>query len=413
VISGATRGTGLGGALVRHLLKDENQVTVLPGRGLGSATLAAQMVELVAQSAGGRTDRPIYHCFCAPDPSIADEAAARTRFWALFEKEFGMEGQPWCGVEHHKGGRRHEHRVYSLALPTGAVVDLRWDYLRREKCARIVEFEFGVAPVPSKFARAIAARLRRDGRTDIADWLVASGQTTAARPIARLTPRERMIEERTGISLDDLRRLTLAAWREGTDGASFLAALRRRGLDLREGRVGPVVIDASGAAYLATRLIGAGARRFEGERMPAEAVKDRLNGMVLERHHDGRDRHHAKAGRTGSAPARDPGGDRAALGGRGRIRRPDHHAVGPDGGGGRRHGRGEGTPLERLRAVSGAGGAALRQGLMRLNASDGRYLAAAERARAAIERIEEVADGRRTREWALWGAKDIWGLPLR
>lgn len=50
---------------------------------------------------------------------------------------------------------------------------------------------------------------------------------------------------------------------------------------------------------------------------------------------------------------------------------------------------------------------------MRLNAVSGAYLADADRARAAIERIDEVASGRRTREWALWGAKDIWGIPVR
>ena len=50
MISGATRGTGVGTALSKHLMKDENEVTVLPGRGLGSTTLQGRIAELVALS---------------------------------------------------------------------------------------------------------------------------------------------------------------------------------------------------------------------------------------------------------------------------------------------------------------------------------------------------------------------------
>lgn len=175
VISGATRGRGAGDALALHLLKAENEVvTVIPARGLGSADLVAQIRELVAISLGGRTDRPVYHVHLDPDVGIADEAAARARWWSLFEAEFGLEAQSHCGVEHLKHGRRHEHRVYGLVRPSGAMVDLAWDYARREKCGRFVEFEFGMAPVASKHARAIARRLRDEGRAEVAEWLVRS-----------------------------------------------------------------------------------------------------------------------------------------------------------------------------------------------------------------------------------------------
>lgn len=413
MISGATRGTGTGNALARHLLKDENEVRLLSGRGLGSTSLAGRIAELVALSAGGRTDRPVYHVHCSPDPSIPNEAGARARFWALFEREFGMEGQPWCGVEHHKKDRRHEHRVYTVAKPDGSVVDLRFDFIRREKIARIVEFEFGMAPVPSKHARAIVAALRRDGREDVADWLVAAGMTTIARPVAPLTPRERLVQERTGVSLDDVRRAALVAWRASHDGAGFLAALRERGLDLRLGRVGPVVVDQAGTAHLATRLIGAAARRVEGERIPAAAVKARLDELQLEGYRNGSEGNLAAARRAGTPAARDRGRLGAAGAGGVGIRRPDQHPVGSDSGGGGRDGRRPGVALERLRTCTAARGAVLRRRLTLLDISIGPYLAAADRARAAIERIEEVASGRRTREWALWGAKDVWGLPLR
>lgn len=51
--------------------------------------------------------------------------------------------------------------------------------------------------------------------------------------------------------------------------------------------------------------------------------------------------------------------------------------------------------------------------LIRLDAGGGRYLAAAERARRAIERLDDMAAAKRERAYALWGRTDIWGLPLQ
>lgn len=412
MITGATRGSGLGNALARHLLKDKNEVTVIAARGLGSTSLEEQLQELVAQSAGGRTDRPCYHTFCSPDPAIADNPAVRRRFWELFEAEFDVSLQPYCGVEHRMNGRLHEHRVYGLVRPSGKVVDLSWDYIRREKCARIVEFEFGMQAVPSKHSRTILGRLRREGRHDVADWLLASGTTEALRPVARLTPRERLVEERTGVILDDVRRAALAAWRETTDGAGFLAALRVRGLDLRQGRSGPVVVDGAGTAHLATRLLGVAARRFEGERIPAATVKERLGNLELEGMTGGRSGHHAAPGRAGQGAARDPGGPGAPGTGRVGIRRSGGDPGGPDGGGIGRDGRGSGLALERLRACQTGRGILMRRRLGGLNASLARYGAAADRARHALDRLDARADHDRRRAWALWGSTDIWGLPL-
>ncbi|UYW28340.1 hypothetical protein OKC48_07445 [Methylorubrum extorquens] len=402
MISGAMRGKG-GDALARHLLKVENeQVIVLVPRGLGSRELINQVRELVALSLGGRTDRPVYHVHCDPDPEIADNDGARARFWHLFEAEFGLTGQPFCGAVHVKHARRHEHRVYSLVRPSGAVVDIGHDFARRERCARIVEYERGMPrPTPSKHSRAIVSALREQGRDDVADWMEASGTTQAARPVARLSPQERLIEERTGVSLDDLRAAALAAWRESSDGAGFLEALRARGLSLREGRSGPVVVDATGTAHLATRLVGAAARRADGERIPAGDVKARLAGLTLGKHGDdhgtavGRD--HAGAGRDQAAPggpgdgAR-PRGDAGGEVARGRPGRADAD-------GGRRGERGVGDALDRLAARPAA--ARLRAGLRLMGGGRNAALA-------------QAVDSVRSRGW-VWvpGTRtDIWGVPI-
>ena len=404
MISGAMRGKGEGDALAKHLLKPENdEVAVIQARGLGSPDIRGQIRELVAMSLGGRTDQPIYHVHCNPEDAVRDNAGARRRWWALFEREFGLQQQPYCGAEHFKHERRHEHRVYSLVRPDGRIVDLRHDYARREKISRIVEFEFGAPAVPSKHARLIEATLRREGRTDVADWLVASGTLESERPVAALSPQERLIQERTGVDLDDLRAATLAAWKASDDGPSFVAALRARGLDLREGRSGPVVVDATGTAHLATRLVGAAARREDGTRIPAAAVKERLAGLDLKKHGESNDGRQA-----GRDPLRDPG-RAAAPGGPGHGTRPGGNpggaqlAGGPErahDGGGRPDRSGVGDALARLAARPAD--ARFRARLRTMSAQENWALA-------------RSIDAVRSRTWVAMpgAATDIWGLPYQ
>ncbi|WP_342163126.1 hypothetical protein [Methylobacterium sp. SD21] len=400
MISGAERGKG-GDALAKHLLKPENdEVHVLVPRGLGSRDLIGQVRELVALSLGGRTDRPVYHVHADPDPAIVDNDAARARFWALFEAEFNLASQPYCGAVHVKHGRRHEHRVYSLVRPSGAVVDVAWDFLRRERCARVVEFEHGMpSPTPSKHSRAIVSALRQAGRDDVAAWMEASGTTEAPRPVARLSPQERLIETRTGVPLDDLRAAALAAWTASSDGEGFLSALRARGLDLRQGRSGPVVVDRTGTAHLATRLIGAAARRQDGTRIPAAAVKERLAGLTLADHGEtnGQDRRAHDRGQVAQAAR---GGPRDGAGARGNPGGADvaGGAPGAHADGGRPDRSGVEHALSRVVARPAA---ARLRGRLRLM-SPGRNAALAD----AIE-------GVRSRRWT-WvpGQVDIWGLPI-
>lgn len=416
MISGAMRGKG-GDALARHLLKPENEeVIVIPARGLGSEDLVMQVRELVAISSGGRTDRGIYHVHCDPDLSIADNDGARTRWWSLFEKEFKLAGQPYCGAVHVKHGRMHEHRVYSLVRPSAAVIDLAWDYLRREKVSRIVEFEFGMAsPTPSKHPRAIVRALREAGRADVAAWMEASGTTEATRPVAALSPVERLVQERSGITLDDVRRAALEAWRASDDGAAFEAELASRGLALRAGRSGPVIVDAAGEPHLATRLIGSAARRFEGARIPAAEVRVRVAGLTLKGMDHGRDGgNHSEARRAGQAAPRDRGGPGAAgeRDGGGRVREPDRGAVGLDVRGVGHGGRRAGAALGRLRALPSGRRAALRRRLSNIHVGMFGCDAAVERARHAAERLDAELDYESKRAWALWGLTDIWGIPL-
>ena len=384
MISGAVRGRGLGDALAKHLLKPENDsVEVIPPRGLGSPSLIGQMRELVALSLGGRTNQPAYHVHCDPDLAIVDNAGARRRWWSLFEKEFRLGSQPYCGAVHIKHSREHEHRVYSLVRRDGGVVDTAWDYARREKVSRIVEFEHGLPPVPSKHARSIIKSLREEGRGDVAAWLEAAGMADIERPVAPLSPEERLIQERTGVVLGDVRAAALAAWHASDDGEGLRDALRERGLRLHAGRSGPVVYDESGAAHLLTRLVGAASKASDGQRIPASAVRARLENVTLTQagdQADGRD-YGAPRG-AGQSVGGDLGGAGAGGGDRGGgAGRPCSGSDRLDDGG-ERPGRGDPRPaLRRLRGLSVLDARALTR---RLRGLDAARLAELDRERARL-----------------------------
>lgn len=55
----------------------------------------------------------------------------------------------------------------------------------------------------------------------------------------------------------------------------------------------------------------------------------------------------------------------------------------------------------------------MRRDLAGLDVSLDRYQAAAGRARAAAERLDDVANARQSRGLALWGVTDIWGVPVQ
>ncbi|GJD97445.1 hypothetical protein [Methylobacterium iners] len=352
MISGAMRGKG-GDALARHLLKPENDsVEVIAPRGLGSPDLVGQVRELVALSLGGRTDSPCYHVHCDPDLAIEDNDGARRRWWHLFEQEFGLTSQPYCGAVHVKHARRHEHRVYGLVRRDGGVVDLAWDYIRREKVSRIVEHQFGLPPVPSKHARAIAHQLVADGRPEVARWLEAAGMLGIERPVAPLSPQERLVQERTGIKLGNVRAAALAAWHASTDGEGLRVELAARGLRLHAGRAGPVVVDAGGGTHLVTRLVGTASKAADGNRIPAAAVRARLAGLPLTQAGDGNGSVVGAARPAGHVVGGDPGGAGSAGGagglGAGRL---GGGAEGPDGGRRGAGGRDPDAPLSRLRRL--------------------------------------------------------------
>lgn len=277
MIGGATRGSG-GRALGRHLA-DTRQQMVRPGtsRGLVADNIAGQIAELGDVVAHARTRQPLYHVHADPPPGAAWTEAQWARYWAQFEREFGLETQPFAEAIHTKAGREHRHRVYSRVRPDGTAIRLDHDFARREKVNRITEHDEGLPLIAGKHSRAVAAALEREGRHDVAAAMKAAGLLDSVRPVAPTTPRERAQAERTAVPVAHVR---AAAW-TAYQSPDIEASLARHGLRLAAGDDGPVIVDGTGNAHSWSRAVGAGAKAAGAKGPGAKAVKAPVAALVL------------------------------------------------------------------------------------------------------------------------------------
>jgi hypothetical protein len=408
MISGSARGAG-GRTLSTHLLKldAEQIITVIPPRGvIARGDLHAQLRELVAGTAHHSTQKPVYHVHVDPPPEAADSQQVLDRFWQRFEAEFKLESQAYVGAQHTKHGRHHEHRVYSIVRDDGVLANLDHDYARRSYVGYLVSFELGLPATPTPFARACYHRAKKEGRAEMAAWLLGAGVYEGDVPIAKSTPRERLMEARTGISLDDVRAAALDAWNASSDGPGFQRELAARGLRFAQGTAGAVIVDRSGTPHSATRVIGAASRIATGHRIPAAAVRARLDGLKLEEWN-------ARASNSGRSPgdpldARHP--DRGVgRGPGGRSSERADRGAGRVGEGGRRPGHtGDEAHVGGQRFAAAARRAFTRGRLKLLLA--GIDLRAVRNAEDLAERLRAISS-RREGPW-IPGMTDQWGVPL-
>ncbi|MDX6750071.1 hypothetical protein SH611_09670 (plasmid) [Geminicoccaceae bacterium 1502E] len=282
MLTGATRGRHAA-ALAAHLLRGDTnaEVEVLEPRHLAAEDLPGQLAELLAGAAHGRTARPLYHVHANPDPAVRPPTPSEMEdFWCRLEAELGLAQQPYVAVAHVKHGRRHEHRVYALVRPDGATIDLGHDYARREKVARCWEFDHALSWSPGCHERAVLRALETE-RPDVHAALLDAGYGLGGRPVGSLTPRERAIEERTGVSLSGLRAQALEVWRHSDDGRSFEAGLATQGLRLAQGDRAPVLVDGTGTAHRLAGLLSGAARTAGRAPIRAAEVRARVADLRL------------------------------------------------------------------------------------------------------------------------------------
>lgn len=283
LISGATRGGG-GSALGSHLASAEVNEAVFtgPARGLVADGIEARIAELTRLGSHARTATPIYHIHADPPAGRPFTKQERAAYWTRLEHELGLEGQPFASAIHIKEGREHEHRAYLRSRPDGTSIRLDHDYARREKVDRVTEYERGEPLTKGAHNRAVIAALEKE-RPEVAHAMQAAGLHKGARPVANLSPRDRLIQERTKVLKVDVARWTAAAWAESERGMPLAAALAAHGLRLAWGdkKDIPVVVDKSGTAHGLPQMLRMAARA-DGTKAPKpEAIAVRLDGMAV------------------------------------------------------------------------------------------------------------------------------------
>lgn len=258
-------------------------VRVVEARFLAGQSLHEQLREMAAGAARGRTERPILHIHVDP-PRGYDTPEVIGHWLAAFEREFGLREQQRAGVLHRgKDGadRLHAHVLYSIVLPDGRTADLRNSYRRREKVSVLVAHQLGLPMPPVPRPRAIHRQLLREGREDVASWMVehCAGLHSPMR-IAEVSPQERHVSERTGCAPEHLLAKVGQCW-PSQSPVTFRRDLARHGLVLATGTNGLVIVDTTGAAYSLPRCLRKVTRAAGQSIPPAAEVRIFLDNMRL------------------------------------------------------------------------------------------------------------------------------------
>jgi hypothetical protein len=260
------------------------RITVTAIHGLVGHTAEECVKELRLMAAGARTKTPLIHAHASP--SIRYTNAAWEAYWAQFETEFGLTGQPHLEVEHLKlgdGGRTaaHRHRAYLRVLPNRRVIALSSSFARSEKLSRRAEFENGEILTKGRFNSSVAATLEKAGRQDVVAAMSLAGLLDGVTPIAP-TPAERAMTERCcDLAADEVWTRAHRAWCRSDSGASLVSALAEEGLILAMGESTPVVLAPGGAVHALRRAVSNGARASNANSVKKAEIDRRLAGLEL------------------------------------------------------------------------------------------------------------------------------------
>ncbi len=278
MIGGIT--TGVGGPIIAEYLAalGDNDAVMLTGtRSLLAETLPDLVAELGVRAARGRSPRPVLHAYASPPPDQPDWSAADWAwYWLQFEREFELLGQPFVEVSHSKAGREHRHRLYLRVRRDGSCVGLSHNFPRQEYLSRRTEYRLGAPMIAGRFNRAVAHRLRTEGRPEVAHAMEAAGLLDRVRPSAPST-RERRQAVRNGMTVLSVGVAILTAWQISDDGPSFLASLAERGLRLEHGSRPIVVRDAAGGVHPLRRLLDRASRHDDSRGVLLAALQAKLS----------------------------------------------------------------------------------------------------------------------------------------
>lgn len=186
-----------------------------------------------AQDAGIRNG--FIHAKIAPDHAqqmTADQWQHVIDSWC---EEFNLNPENVCAVLHEKGGHSHIHIIAPGCDPvTGKRTDVSWCHLRTEKLCRKLEADFGHKHVPMKpgHVRSVAARLRAEGRPEVADAINLNPTVEGA----AFSEKQGQRLKRDDYSPTRIKQLVRACWDCSDSGQAMEAALAEFGLSVSPGK---------------------------------------------------------------------------------------------------------------------------------------------------------------------------------
>jgi hypothetical protein len=230
--------------LLEHLenADDNEEVVVLRGN-------AADLSDARGDSRAFGREYCLRQWIVSPKNATSDERLLESV--DRLASEFGFNPAKAFVVRHIKakvdtalfGG--HIHILVAETDPiTGRALSSSHDWLRGEKIAKILSFDWNEPFVESTKPKSILGALKRDGRDDVAEAYRRSFPEQGPRPVASFDTSSAQRLKRKGLDLPALRALVADAWASAADRSEFEMNLSECGLIARPGdKPGVVVIE--------------------------------------------------------------------------------------------------------------------------------------------------------------------------
>ena len=264
--------------LIKHLDKQIGQTSRVVAVGnvpLANADDAMRYMETLRDAS--RATVSCHHVSISPRNRLSDaqrDEAVR-RILAVMDAEdhayvvWQHSGKPRADAE---VADDHYHVVVSHVGPDGKALSDRSSYVRMEAAARALEVDFGEPLTHSRKTKAVAAELRRIGRDDVADMLVAP----EILPTSAMSSATRARAERERLDLPKAQAAVRVAWTSSDGTVAFRGALQSEGFEIVAGKKpGVFMVMASGVAVGALDRIVRERRAVVAARMKMEEDNDR------------------------------------------------------------------------------------------------------------------------------------------
>ncbi len=202
-----------------------------------------------------KNHKHVNHVSCNPHPDYELDEIQWQRVWEVYEQEYdlpkyenfdGEDEAIFQEIEHTKEGRKHRHRPYYALDEQGRYMRINHNYVRNEKIARMLEYEFGHKLTKGRHNRAVHSWLMKGNEfeREVAQAMEEAGLMYEDRPVAEHTLQDKQITERTGLDRKTVKEFVLAAYETSDNGRAFENALAQHNIFLAQGDTGSKRSDA-------------------------------------------------------------------------------------------------------------------------------------------------------------------------